>query len=91
VANSTVGRGRHNWCNVNSHCRYRQRGRNAAAPLRIRHLEIACVESAVGGCARRASVARATASITLDTYGHLFPPSWRRWATGWSRRAPPRW
>ena len=33
----------------------------------------------------RAQLGHATASITLDTYGHLFPPSWRPWPTGWSR------
>jgi integrase len=37
----------------------------------------------------QAQLGHATAGITLDTYGHLSPPSWSRWPTGWSRSERP--
>jgi integrase len=39
----------------------------------------------------QAQLGHATASITLDTYGHLFPSELRPWPTGWSRSERPPW
>jgi integrase len=39
----------------------------------------------------QAQLGHATASITLDTYGHLFPSELEAWPTGWSRSERPPW
>jgi Phage integrase family len=50
--------------------------RHTAASLLIREgASIKAVQKQLG---------HATASITLDAYGHLFPTSWTRWSAGWS-------
>jgi hypothetical protein len=57
--------------------------RHTAASLMIRQgASIKAVQKQLG---------HATASITLDTYGHLFPTSRRPWPAAWRTPAPTPW